>query len=310
MRRFPFSPNPVGWFVVSYSDELSVRGVVPLHYFGVPLVLYRGADGRARVLDAHCPHLGAHLGHGGAVDGNAIRCPFHAWCFDGDGVCVEAPYARRLPRAQVRSWPVCERNGMVLVYFHPRGEPPAWDVPALPESTDAEWTPYERRRWRIRTDVREMVENAFDAGHFRYLHGLERLPEPQVEFDGPRFRLRARTLQPTPLGTIDGALDIRSHGFGFGTARFTGLIETLLITTVTPVDAEHVDARFTFTVRRLADAHATATVGACFIDELARQVDQDIRVWENKAYLERPVLCDGDALIPQFRRWAQQFYPT
>src|SRR5688572_14341605 len=77
-QRFPFSPNPVGWFVVAYSDELPVRGVLPLSYFGTELVLFRDETGAAHVLDAHCPHLGAHLGHGGVVAGGSIRCPFHS----------------------------------------------------------------------------------------------------------------------------------------------------------------------------------------------------------------------------------------
>ena len=79
MSRFPFPAVFNGWYFVAYSDELPVRGVQPLHYFGVDLVVYRDDDGVAHVLDAHCPHLGAHLGHGGLVCGPALRCPFHGW---------------------------------------------------------------------------------------------------------------------------------------------------------------------------------------------------------------------------------------
>ena len=35
------------------------------------------------MLDAYCPHLGAHLAEGGRVQGESVRCPFHAWEFDG-----------------------------------------------------------------------------------------------------------------------------------------------------------------------------------------------------------------------------------
>ncbi len=74
-----------------------VGEVKPLKYLGRDLVAFRGEDGRARVLDAFCAHLGAHLGVGGTVVGNAVRCPFHAWCWDGDGNCVEVPYAKKIP---------------------------------------------------------------------------------------------------------------------------------------------------------------------------------------------------------------------
>jgi 3-ketosteroid 9alpha-monooxygenase subunit A len=308
-RRFPFSPNPVGWYAVAYSDELPAMGIQSLEYFGRALVLYRTADGRAAVLDAHCPHLGAHLGLG-CVDGDGVRCPFHGWRFDREGSCNDVPYAKKLPRAAVRAWPVRETNGFILIYFHPHGEPPAWEVPPLAEHDDAAWTPYFKRRWRIRTDIHEMVENAFDAAHFLHLHKLRNLPQPDISFDGPHFCLEAKTQMETPFGMIDGVLDIRSLGFGFGVVRFTGLIETLLLTTITPVDDEHVDARFTFKVKKLPDDGATHTVGQGFIDELSKQVEQDIRVWESKVYLERPVLVAEDAAIAAFRRWARQFYPT
>ena len=102
-REFPF-PLPNGWFQVAYSDELAVGEIKRLEYFGTSLVAFRGEDGRACVLDAHCPHLGAHIGHGGQVAGNSIRCPFHAWEFDGSGGCTRIPYAKRIPpRAQIRS---------------------------------------------------------------------------------------------------------------------------------------------------------------------------------------------------------------
>ena len=97
-REYPFHPYPIGWFQVAYSDDVKPGDVLPLKYFGRDLVLFRGEDGKAAVMDAFCPHLGAHLGHGGKVNGNCIRCPFHAWEFDTEGECVSVPYAKKIPR--------------------------------------------------------------------------------------------------------------------------------------------------------------------------------------------------------------------
>jgi phenylpropionate dioxygenase-like ring-hydroxylating dioxygenase large terminal subunit len=44
--------------------------VEPRHYFGRELVLYRSASGEVSVVDAYCPHLGAHLGPGGPIWSN------------------------------------------------------------------------------------------------------------------------------------------------------------------------------------------------------------------------------------------------
>src|SRR3546814_3972683 len=84
---------PTGWFWVAWSHEVSVEDAPrPLRYFGRDLVLYRGASGRPVVLDAHCPHLGAHLGYGGSVCDDDIVCPFHGWRWAPDGSNVEIPY--------------------------------------------------------------------------------------------------------------------------------------------------------------------------------------------------------------------------
>ncbi|MCA9575200.1 MAG: Rieske 2Fe-2S domain-containing protein, partial [Myxococcales bacterium] len=82
MQNRYYTPGiPIGWFQVEYTDQLKAGDVKPLKYFGKDLVLYRTESGEAVMLDAFCPHLGAHLGHGGKVKGENIECPFHAWQF-------------------------------------------------------------------------------------------------------------------------------------------------------------------------------------------------------------------------------------
>ena len=91
-KRFPF-PIPNGWFVMDESRNLAPGEMRSLHAFGKDLVLFRAETGEARLVDAYCPHLGAHLGMGGKVDGDGIRCPFHGWRFDGEtGRCTDVPY--------------------------------------------------------------------------------------------------------------------------------------------------------------------------------------------------------------------------
>src|SRR5262245_6373425 len=123
MGRFPLPAFPSGWFRVAWSDELAPGAVVPLRWFGRDLVAVRDHDGVARLYDAHCPHLGAHLGHGGCLVDGVLRCPFHGWRFASDGSCVHVPYADKIPpRARLRAWTVREVNGAVLAY-HGAGAP-------------------------------------------------------------------------------------------------------------------------------------------------------------------------------------------
>jgi hypothetical protein len=109
---------------------------------------------------------------------------------------------------------------------------------------------------------------------------------------------------------VDGSVESLSYGFGFGIVRFKGIVETLLVSSVTPIDADNVDVRFNFSVKMLGGADITRGVGRAFVGEVTRQLEQDIPIWENKIQWERPVLCDGDGPIGMFRQWCRQFYTT
>jgi nitrite reductase/ring-hydroxylating ferredoxin subunit len=308
-RHYPFPAFPNGWFQVAYSDELQPAGVIPLSYFGRELVLFRAADGKASVLDAYCPHLGAHLGYGGKVEGDSIQCPFHAWRFDSCGGCTSVPYAKKIPpKAKMRAWPVHEVNGLILVWYHADDAPPSFEIPTLPEFGNEEWTPYERRRWTIRTRHQEMAENAVDSAHFHYLHGTSNMPSSRAEAEGPILHVFSTTGMSTPRGGVDGSVESTSYGFGYSTVRFRGIVETLLVSSMTALDDEHIDVRFNFTIKKLPDKDVTQGVGKAFIREVSRQLEQDIPIWEHKVYFDHPVLCDGDGPIGLFRKWCRQFY--
>lgn len=137
-----------GWIAVAASAVLPRGTVRPARVLGRDLVVYRGGDGVARLRDAHCPHLGAHLGHGGVVVGDGLRCPFHGWCFGGDGRCVSVPGARKIPpRAALEALPAREAAGLVWWWPGegiPDGEPPSADWLAPSAETFAARVPLAR----------------------------------------------------------------------------------------------------------------------------------------------------------------------
>ena len=308
MGRFPF-PIPSGWFAVAFSSELEVGEVRPVRYFGKELVLFRTSDGAARLLDAFCPHLGAHLGHGGVIKDDKLVCPFHAWEFDGTGKCAHVPYAHKMPKkADIDAWLVQEKNGMILVWHDLAGREPFFEVPDIPEFSDEGWTDIRTKQWTIKSCNQEMAENQVDAAHFQYLHGSTAMPETTCERRGPHLITRSTTGMSTPAGPVDGHLEVNAWGFGFTTTRFNGIVETLLMSSASPIDEDTVELRFAFMVRKIGKG-ITGGVGKAFMAEVSRQLEQDIPVWENKIYIDPPVLCDGDGPIGQFRLWARQFYP-
>ncbi len=294
-KRFPF-PIPNGWFVVARADELAPGELMPACYFGRDLVIYRTADGMPRVLDGHCPHLGAHIGVGGRVEGECVRCPFHGWAFDGaSGQCVDVPYDEVdfIPqRARARSYPTLERNGMIWAWHHLEEGAPFYDVPIVPEFDDPDWLPMVVREFPIATCCQEMAENNYDAVHFQFVHGTDSIPAQEDVIDGHYKRSTSH----------DGAFVREGFGLGLGVLRMQGM--TTFLSSTTPIDEENVLVRWIFTAPR--DAGEDAAVNAAEL--FCSGVSQDIPIWENKIYQDPPVLRPMEKAITEYRRWCRQFY--
>jgi 3-ketosteroid 9alpha-monooxygenase subunit A len=317
--RFPF-PMPFGWFHVAYPSDLAAGAVVGRHWLGRELVLWRDDAGEpvdepvneaaqrsaVHAADAFCPHLGAHLAVGGTVERGALRCPFHGWRFDGSGACIEIPYSDRVNRkARLRTYPTVERNGFVMAWIHPDDAvAPLWEIPEVTEVGDPQWSDYVIREFDVRAAPQEMAENAVDPAHFRYVHGTEYVADvEEYRTEGPCAVMLSKQGYVTPKGSVEGRIDVTNFGPGFSFTWFRGIIDALLVGTTTPVDEGLTKVRFHFTVKeprtRLADA---------FIDEIEKQMRQDIPIWENKRYLPVPALADTDGPIMRFRAWYSQFY--
>lgn len=201
--------------------------------------------------------------------------------------------------------PLCEINRMIFGFHHGRGEAPSWEIPAIDEASRDDWTDYERYTWEIRTHNQEIGENAVDRAHFRYVHGTAEIPDSELTIEGHIRRATQHVKYSTPRGPIAGRIDVTAYGMGFTATRFTGICETLLLISHTPIDGERVKSRFSFTQPRSV---AGKNVARALVKEIVKQLEEDIPIWEHKRYLERPLLCDGDGPIGAYRRWARQFY--
>ena len=295
-------PIPNGWFAVATSEELAPGEVKAVHYFGRELVAFRTESGDARVFDAFCSHLGAHLGHGGAVVGETLRCPFHHWRYDGaSGRCVEIPYLAadgHIPkRACVRSYPTAEQAGLVFAWHHLEGKAPHYEVPTVPEFTDPDWTGADVREFFVDANCQEMAENNNDFAHFMYVHGSPAMPEAEMSIDG-HYR---RTVSPR-INELGGVFLRESFGLGLGVLHVGDVL--VFLSSTTPIDEEHVHVRWVFTSpKRVGD-----DMRSLMVEGFLGGVQQDVPIWNHKIYVERPVLVKGDGPIGEFRSWVKQFY--
>ncbi len=309
MAHGAVSGYPRGWFVVAFSDEIAPGKAVSLRYFGEDLVAFRGEDGQVHVLEAYCAHMGAHLGVGSRVVGCTVQCPFHGWRYGGDGACVEIPYAKKIPaKARQRSWPVCERNGVVLMHFDPRGAAPDFEIPPIAEYGSAEWLPWSRSRYHIKTHPREIVDNLADRAHFPSVHDTE-IDEFEFSVDGVRATQRVRGRAMFGGGKVDQfASTTTYHGPGYLLMRMDGLLQNYMLLAHTPVDENNLDLRMAVMLKIVGSREKTQGYVAGYLDNLKRGFEDDIKIWENKIYRDPPILCDGDGPIGRLRKWYRQFY--
>ncbi|HEX2070497.1 MAG TPA: Rieske 2Fe-2S domain-containing protein [Thermoleophilaceae bacterium] len=314
----PRRPYPNGWFAVGFSADVPPGSLRRSRFMDEDIVVYRTRAGALRVVRPYCPHLGAHLGYGGTVEGENIVCPFHRFAYDPNGVCVQTGYGTRPPKAKLTNLPVREVNGAVLVWHHARGEGPQWEI------RDIDMTGFPKPMTHTYTIIdhpQEIVENAVDIGHIGPIHHYRnvRVRNP-FAVDGTRFTIGPAAERIFPmLGAVDVLFDVEAHGLGYisVTANIPRLRAAALFQAMsTPIDPCRVDLRFSVSIR-LGAAGRPSSQTALFVSRLLtvalsgafwRDLSLDFPIWENKAYLPRPRLAKGDGPIMPFRRWASQFY--
>jgi len=306
-ERFPMPTVPNGWYAVLLSRELQ-RAPVPLHVLDHELVAFRDDARRPIVLDAFCPHLGTHLGHGGRVVDGEIECPFHRWRFDAEGHCTHATSATTTPRVRVRPWHVREQDGIVYVWSHASSSEPSWEVPAMPQSDRAHTTPI-HLRWRVPTHVQEIRENIGDETHFSVIHKLPQAGAPELVTRGPFATLRF----PSRFDLLGRALmfDTRCDmaGPGILCMRTRGIVEARILVLSTPADGATSHLRLLVSSTNLGRVPLTRWMIAPIVAGLAkRDVDKEVNIWGHKRYLERPTFVGPERTQRQIRTWYRQFY--
>lgn len=314
--RLPPFGMASGWYVIAASSELKPGRVLCRHYFNRELVLFRTESGAPCVADAYCPHLGAHLGKLGRVEGEQLRCGFHGFRFDRTGACVATGYGQPPPKARLGVCHFREQNGIILAWFHPLGHDPNWTVPSVDNDG---WTAMRWRRFRIETTPQETTENSVDFGHFAQLHGFENgSVQSPLSVAGPHLATtyagrRLYRLLGGPAVKVDIRYDVDVWGLGYSHVRVTfpilpvqghGLRVWVL---ATPLTESAVDL-----ILGVSTPHSLRPLSRLFrsmaLWMISHEVKTDLGVWNYKRYVDKPCLTVGDGPIMSYRRWAAQFY--
>ncbi len=304
-----------GWYCLGLASEYTDKPV-KLNYFGTRLVAYRGEDGEVHILDGFCPHMGADLSEG-CVEKNSIRCPFHDWRWGADGVCDDIPYAKRIPpKAVIQSYPTCEQNHLLFVWYDPEGNPPIEEqaIPRIDDVFSGDWTMWQMDLMTIQTNSRELIDNMADVAHFGPIHGA-----PIKEF---KNIIHKHTYQQVLTGgsellAEEGELTSTATYYGpaymntYMTGQIEGqTVESRLLVTHVPIDTESFDLRFGVAVRKVPglSEEENNEIAKQYTEQNRTAFFQDVHIWHTKTRVDNPVLCDGDGPIHKLRQWYNQFY--
>ncbi len=160
------------WYIAAAGREVTAGRPIHKKLLGEDLVLWRDAQGQPHAIANLCIHRGVPLSLG-FVDGNCVRCPYHGWAYNGEGVCVEIPSngvgASTPPNARTRAYPIAEAGGFIWVYtgYEPAERRPPLTVPV--ELTSPDWA-VGFRCDDIATHYTRVIEHNIDVAHLPWIH--------------------------------------------------------------------------------------------------------------------------------------------
>ncbi len=156
------------WYVAAASDEVGTS-VLGRRICGLPVAMFRAADGVVAAMEDFCPHRGAPLSLGFVRDGQLV-CGYHGLAAECTGRVASMPGQRVGGFPRIRSFAVVERFGFIWLW---PGDPDFADPGKLPQlewADSPDWA-YGGSRFHVLCDYRLMIDNLMDLTHETYVHG-------------------------------------------------------------------------------------------------------------------------------------------
>ncbi|GHC97640.1 3-chlorobenzoate-3,4-dioxygenase [Streptomyces violarus] len=224
--------HPDFWYPVALARSVRSKRVVATAFAGERIALYRGESGTVHALEDRCAHRQVPLSMG-VVEGDTLRCCYHAWAYRGDGRISQIPYLSRndgRPPRGVRGYPVREAYGLVFVFPGDPDKAAGTTLPELPAFGSPRYRTMTYSR-TVRCHYSFMHENLLDMNH-QFLHrGLVGKLHPELL----EHRTDARSVEARYLFTHAGGK--RNHGASLLAAegiRGSDSSDVLTIRTVYP----------------------------------------------------------------------------
>lgn len=208
------------WIPALLSEELPGPDCPPVRVrlLGEDLVAFRDTDGKVGLLDAYCPHRGAHL-FWGRNEECGLRCVYHGWKFDVTGQCVdtpnEPPESNFKHKVKAVAYPCWEGGGIVWTYMGPAAEQPPFP--------DYEWVRAPAtHRFVSKTfedcNYLQALEGGIDTSHSSFAHNnnLQDKNALRSRATAPKLEVHKQSYGFTYVGVRDLGADgtyVRAYQF-------------------------------------------------------------------------------------------------
>jgi nitrite reductase/ring-hydroxylating ferredoxin subunit len=147
---------------------------------GVPILVTRDTEGRARAYLNVCRHRGARLTEGCGKAGRSFTCPYHGWTYDTNGHLIGIPDRRNFDGVEqalygLTELPLEERHGMLWVAPRPEiSANPSPDLRGLEDDLASygfgDYHHYETRVGHWKMNWKIAIDTFLESYHFPVLH--------------------------------------------------------------------------------------------------------------------------------------------
>lgn len=350
-KRYMRSPPQYAhdWFSPLRSSDVVPGKITNFEFMGNKLIAFRDSAGKVVVLDAQCPHFGAHRGIGGKIVDDCVRCPFHGLHFDSHGQCVKGDFvkdAKHLRHVRSAPWTVHELAASIFIWHGSDRTRPDRPLRFTEPGFFDGWSPPVTNAGRrlAPTNVFFPTENIIDIQHFYAVHywKVNRIDRHPAEDASGAFSAimhmtwvgGAQSRNPIirKLGraySSDFEFDIAvlGPGIALSLARLgpaQGDLEIMNIILITPVNATDCQIRVVASLkyrdpakvgrlgrltRRLFGFGLEEVLSRVFLAIATKDFDGDQMIWQNRQFLSNPKPLPDDGPIIAYRRWCERFWP-
>lgn len=307
--------HPSGWYYVCDSGDIPVGGIKPFTIASTEIMVFRGENGKAAIMDPFCPHKGASIPHGGKVVGNCAVCPFHEWPINQLGDIEDIPYSKTKVCEKLRVWHSIERFGCLFVWFDAGQKEPFYDLPLESEHKIPPGFKYAGRIVHTLSCAEwEIHDNSADFIHFEYLH-----KEGGAMGDNKWKNYSWDVIDETSAkGNISGDFDfcgihlpisVEWKNYWFGLILITGKAfggygDTYILDYTTPIDY-HKSKR---EILMFLPWFMPKFISDLIVRRLFYITMQDVIVWNHKKPLDKPIVLAEEKLMVAFNRWKRKLY--